>query len=80
MPQDILDQTVRDWIAMAIGQKKDCKLSVTTNEVLMEHLRATANRQRWTLSKTAHLSIMFGLAALTQYFNEQEGSNDELEL
>jgi hypothetical protein len=69
--KSILDESLREWLTMAIGAPRTKRFTIYTTAEVMKHLEEAARRKGWTRSRVAHLAILFGLAALVKYWEEE---------
>lgn len=76
----ILDESLRNWIAMAMAVPRTERLSLRTTPQVKEYLRQIAEKKGYTTGRVAHLAVLFGLAALAKYWEEEDegGTDDEL--
>jgi hypothetical protein len=67
---DILDQTLRDWIGLVVGKYRKASWTFSTTPEVVEHIKKAAKDMGMSASKVTHLAVVFGLAALTKYYQE----------
>lgn len=76
---NILDKSVRDWLQMAVVGPRDARLVFRVNSEVHRMVKDVATKRGWTMGRVANLALLFGLAALVKYWEEDDGRvKDEL--